>query len=246
MFSVFSVWQLTLIGRLLSYPLRSLWATPTRPWVCPEPCRSRCPCLSRWRTMSWWETSWTVCWTACLKRKTHRRWARLTKQTPMLYLTRVNSVLFGAQSGVVPSALLCFSSPRLPPAFFSSVGSQLNSLDFFTKPELSSECSSGELDALDSICPSGGSVSLQRPLVVGGDALDSLSEFTLPGLTVKPTQTVVWYLNLWWWCACVCFSVRWESVSQFSAVSQTDTFSSYGKFDVFEDVKALLHLCLFN
>lgn len=86
-----------------------------------------------------------------------------------------------SQSGVVPSALLCFSSPRLPPTFFSSVGSQLNSLDYFTKPELSSECSSGELDALDFICPSGGSVSLQRPLVVGGDALDSLSEFTLPG-----------------------------------------------------------------
>uniref|UniRef100_A0A673J5K9 Zinc finger CCCH domain-containing protein 7B-like n=1 Tax=Sinocyclocheilus rhinocerous TaxID=307959 RepID=A0A673J5K9_9TELE len=86
-----------------------------------------------------------------------------------------------SQSGVVPSALLCFSSPRLPPAFFSSVGSQLNSLDSFTKPKLSSDCSSGDLDALDSICPSGGSVSLQLPLVVGGDALDSLSEFTLPG-----------------------------------------------------------------
>ncbi|KTF94149.1 hypothetical protein cypCar_00023036 [Cyprinus carpio] len=86
-----------------------------------------------------------------------------------------------SQSGVVPSALLCFSSPRLPPAFFSSVGSQLNSLDSFTKPELSLDCSSGDLDALDSICTSGGSVSLQHPLVVGGDVLDSLSEFTLPG-----------------------------------------------------------------
>ncbi len=100
-------------------------------------------------------------------------------------------MLFGAQSGVVPSALLCFSSPRLPPAFFSSVGGQLNSLDSFTKPEPSSDCSSRDLDALDSICPSGGSVSLQRPLVVGGDVLDSLSEFALPGLTVKPTQQTV-------------------------------------------------------
>ncbi|KAK2916965.1 hypothetical protein Q8A67_001339 [Cirrhinus molitorella] len=86
-----------------------------------------------------------------------------------------------SQSGVVPSALVCFSSPRLPPAFFSSVGSQLNSLDFFAKPELSSDSCSGDLDALDFICPSGGSVPLQRPLVVGGDALDSLSEFSLPG-----------------------------------------------------------------
>ncbi|KAI2666900.1 Zinc finger CCCH domain-containing protein 7B [Labeo rohita] len=84
-------------------------------------------------------------------------------------------------SGVVPSALVCFSSPCLPPAFFSSVGSQLNSLDSFTKLELSSESCSGDLDMLDSICPSGDSVSLQRPLVVGGDALDSLSEFSLPG-----------------------------------------------------------------
>ncbi|RXN11089.1 zinc finger CCCH domain-containing 7B-like protein [Labeo rohita] len=86
-----------------------------------------------------------------------------------------------SQSGVVPSALVCFSSPCLPPAFFSSVGSQLNSLDSFTKLELSSESCSGDLDMLDSICPSGDSVSLQRPLVVGGDALDSLSEFSLPG-----------------------------------------------------------------
>ncbi|XP_016114729.1 zinc finger CCCH domain-containing protein 7A-like [Sinocyclocheilus grahami] len=85
-----------------------------------------------------------------------------------------------SQSGVVPSSLLCFSSPRLP-AFFSSFGSQLNSLDSFTKAELSLNSSSGDLDALDSICPSNGSVSLQRPLVVGRDALDSLSEFSLPG-----------------------------------------------------------------
>uniref|UniRef100_A0A9J8B6A0 Zinc finger CCCH-type containing 7Ba n=1 Tax=Cyprinus carpio carpio TaxID=630221 RepID=A0A9J8B6A0_CYPCA len=84
-----------------------------------------------------------------------------------------------SQSGVVPSSLLCFSSPRLPPAFFSSFGSQLNSLDSFTKAELSSNSSSGDLDALDFICPS--SVSPQHPLVVGGDALDSLSEFSLPG-----------------------------------------------------------------
>uniref|UniRef100_A0A673JIH3 Zinc finger CCCH domain-containing protein 7B-like n=1 Tax=Sinocyclocheilus rhinocerous TaxID=307959 RepID=A0A673JIH3_9TELE len=89
------------------------------------------------------------------------------------------------ESGVVPSSLLCFSSPRLPPAFFSSFGSQLNSLDSFTKAELSSNSSSGDLDALDTICPSSGSVSLQRPLVVGRDTLDSLSEFSLPGLRVQ-------------------------------------------------------------
>ncbi|ROL41298.1 Zinc finger CCCH domain-containing protein 7B [Anabarilius grahami] len=87
------------------------------------------------------------------------------------------------QSGVIPTGLVCFSSPtpHLPPAFFSSVGSQLNSLDIFTKPEMNSDSSSSTLDALDSICPSADTVSLQRPLVVGGDALDSLSEFSLPG-----------------------------------------------------------------
>uniref|UniRef100_A0A671R302 Zinc finger CCCH-type containing 7Ba n=1 Tax=Sinocyclocheilus anshuiensis TaxID=1608454 RepID=A0A671R302_9TELE len=90
-----------------------------------------------------------------------------------------------SQSGVVPSSLLCFSSPHLPPAFFSSFGSQLNSLDSFTKAELSLNSSSGDLDALDTICPSSGSVSLQRPLVVGRDTLDSLSEFSLPGLHVQ-------------------------------------------------------------
>ncbi|XP_051569358.1 zinc finger CCCH domain-containing protein 7B-like isoform X2 [Myxocyprinus asiaticus] len=88
-----------------------------------------------------------------------------------------------SQNGVVPSGLVCFSSssPRLPPAFFSYAGSQLNTLDSFTKPDVNSD----GLDALDSICPPQvsctGSVALQRPLVVGGDALDSLSEFILPG-----------------------------------------------------------------
>lgn len=99
----------------------------------------------------------------------------------------VKSFLFLTQSGVVPTGLVCFSSPtpRLPPAFFSSVGSHLNSLDTFTKTEMNSDSSSSTLDALDSICPSADTVSLQRPLVVGGDALDSLSEFSLPGLCVQ-------------------------------------------------------------
>lgn len=99
----------------------------------------------------------------------------------------VESFLFLTQSGVVPTGLVCFSSstPRLPPAFFSSVGSQLNSLDTFTKTEMNSDSSSSTLDALDSICPSADTVSLQRPLVVGGDALDSLSEFSLPGLCIQ-------------------------------------------------------------
>ncbi|XP_039543477.1 zinc finger CCCH-type containing 7Ba isoform X2 [Pimephales promelas] len=84
------------------------------------------------------------------------------------------------QTGVVSPGRVCFPSPspRLPPAFFSSVGSQLNSLDSFIKPETNS-CST--LDALDSIFPSTDVVLPQRPLVVGGDVLDSLSEFTLPG-----------------------------------------------------------------
>lgn len=99
----------------------------------------------------------------------------------------VGTFLFLTQSGVVPTGLVCFSSstPRLPPAFFSSVGSHLNSLDTFTKTEMNSDSSSSTLDALDSICPSADTVSLQRPLVVGGDALDSLSEFSLPGLCIQ-------------------------------------------------------------
>ncbi|XP_051994510.1 zinc finger CCCH-type containing 7Ba isoform X1 [Xyrauchen texanus] len=87
------------------------------------------------------------------------------------------------QSAVVPSGLVCFSSssPRLPPAFFSSVGSRLDTLDSITKPEVNSDA----MDTLDAICPPQvlrtGSDAMQRPLVVGGDALDSLSEFSLPG-----------------------------------------------------------------
>lgn len=90
------------------------------------------------------------------------------------------------QSVTVPSALMsfCSSSPRLPPAFFPSPGSRLNALDSFAQAEPDSVSSCGALDALDFICPSqmSDSVSLQRHLAVGGDTLDSLSEFTLPGL----------------------------------------------------------------
>lgn len=79
------------------------------------------------------------------------------------------------------SGLLSFSSssPRLPPAFFSSGRSELNALDSFSKPELDS-C--GALDALDFISPPPAKPtdSRQCPLVVGGDALDTLSEFSLP------------------------------------------------------------------
>lgn len=89
------------------------------------------------------------------------------------------------RSVTVPSGLLSFSSSslRLPPAFFPSAGSRLNALDSFTQLQLDSASSCGALDALDFICPpqAAGSASLQRPLAVGGDTLDSLSEFTLPG-----------------------------------------------------------------
>ncbi|XP_043082426.1 zinc finger CCCH-type containing 7Ba isoform X2 [Puntigrus tetrazona] len=80
-----------------------------------------------------------------------------------------------SQSRVVPSGLLCFSPPRLPPAFFSSVGGELNSLDSFTEAERRSGLSGGGLDALDSLGP---------PLAVGGASLDSLSEFALPGAEI--------------------------------------------------------------
>ncbi|XP_056608333.1 zinc finger CCCH-type containing 7Ba isoform X1 [Triplophysa dalaica] len=89
------------------------------------------------------------------------------------------------RSVAVPSGLLSFSfsSPRLPPAFFPSAGSRLNALDSFTQPELDSISSCGALDALDFIRPPqiADSAPLQRPLAVGGDTLDSLSEFSLPG-----------------------------------------------------------------
>ncbi|XP_009297350.2 zinc finger CCCH-type containing 7Ba [Danio rerio] len=79
------------------------------------------------------------------------------------------------QTRVVPAGLACFSSssPGLPPAFFSSAGSELNALDSFISPEPDS-CSA-DLDALDSICPSVGSGSVQ----LGGEGLDSLSHFSL-------------------------------------------------------------------
>ncbi|XP_064170212.1 LOW QUALITY PROTEIN: zinc finger CCCH domain-containing protein 7B-like [Anguilla rostrata] len=71
-------------------------------------------------------------------------------------------------------------SPQLPPAFFSSAVSQLNSLDTFQG------LGSGDtptqaldaLDALDSFSPGAAAVG---SAVAGGGGLDSLSEFTLPG-----------------------------------------------------------------
>ncbi|XP_026877845.2 zinc finger CCCH-type containing 7Ba isoform X1 [Electrophorus electricus] len=88
--------------------------------------------------------------------------------------------------GLGPSfpPLLPAPSPRLPPAFFPSAVSQLNTLDSFTGPDLDPSLSGRPLDVLDSFVPSEalleGGTPQQPPLVVG-EGLDSLSEFTLPG-----------------------------------------------------------------
>ncbi|TRY88385.1 hypothetical protein DNTS_018300 [Danionella cerebrum] len=89
----------------------------------------------------------------------------------------------------------CFSSPassaRLPPAFFPSTTSELNSLDSFIKPGRRSEC----LDELDSIDAPSGLISLRHSLVDGGGhGLDSLSRFSLPGLCgVLVVSVSLWF-----------------------------------------------------
>ncbi|XP_072531265.1 zinc finger CCCH-type containing 7Ba [Salminus brasiliensis] len=77
-------------------------------------------------------------------------------------------------------------SPHLPPAFFPSAVSQLNALDSFPEPSRDpAPPPTRLLDVLDSFspleAPSQCSAAQQPSLVVGGDGLDSLSEFTLPG-----------------------------------------------------------------
>uniref|UniRef100_A0A3B1IM54 Zinc finger CCCH-type containing 7Ba n=1 Tax=Astyanax mexicanus TaxID=7994 RepID=A0A3B1IM54_ASTMX len=76
-------------------------------------------------------------------------------------------------------------SPHLPPAFFPSAVNQLNSLDSFPEPRCDSAPPVRLLDALDSFSPVAISSQLPAaqgpPLVVGGEGLDSLSEFSLPG-----------------------------------------------------------------
>ncbi|KAG9343096.1 hypothetical protein JZ751_015315, partial [Albula glossodonta] len=68
-------------------------------------------------------------------------------------------------------------SPQLPPAFFSSAVSQLNSLDTFASLG-SGDTPTQALDALDTFSP--GAVTAGKG-GTGGGGLDSLSEFTLPG-----------------------------------------------------------------
>ncbi|KAF7686429.1 zinc finger CCCH-type containing 7Ba isoform X2 [Silurus meridionalis] len=81
------------------------------------------------------------------------------------------------------SPLLPAPSPCLPPAFFSSAVTHLNTLDSFSETSHDPSLTVRPLDSLDSFYQgsSQGSVSQQAPLVVGGEGLDSLSEFTLPG-----------------------------------------------------------------
>ncbi|KAI4880524.1 hypothetical protein NFI96_026789, partial [Prochilodus magdalenae] len=89
----------------------------------------------------------------------------------------------GGVMGLGPSfpPLLPAPSPHLPPAFFPSAVSQLNSLDSFPEPSHDPSPPSRPLDALDSFSPLEGSVAPRPPVMVGGEGLDSLSEFTLPG-----------------------------------------------------------------
>ncbi|XP_017572815.1 zinc finger CCCH-type containing 7Ba isoform X2 [Pygocentrus nattereri] len=93
----------------------------------------------------------------------------------------------GGVMGLGPSfpPLLPAPSPHLPPAFFPSAVNQLNTLDTFSEPNRDLAPPNRPLDALDSFspldAPPQGSVAPQPSLVVGGEGLDSLSEFTLPG-----------------------------------------------------------------
>lgn len=82
-------------------------------------------------------------------------------------------------------------SPRLPPAFFPSAVSHLNELDSFCEVGRDPALSVRPLDSLDSFAQALGqsSVPQQLPLVVGGEGLDSLSEFTLPGECVYHRTT---------------------------------------------------------
>ncbi|KAJ8387584.1 hypothetical protein AAFF_G00152800 [Aldrovandia affinis] len=68
-------------------------------------------------------------------------------------------------------------SPHLPPAFFTSAVSHLNSLDTFSGLG-SDDPPTQALDALDSFCP-GAAIAGKEG--AGAAGLDSLSEFTLPG-----------------------------------------------------------------
>ncbi|XP_053493232.1 zinc finger CCCH-type containing 7Ba isoform X3 [Ictalurus furcatus] len=87
--------------------------------------------------------------------------------------------------GLGPSfpPLLPAPSPCLPPAFFPSAVTHLNTLDSFCETARDPSLSVRPLDSLDSFSQalSQGSVPQRPPLVVGGEGLDSLSEFTLPG-----------------------------------------------------------------
>ncbi|XP_062872326.1 zinc finger CCCH-type containing 7Ba [Trichomycterus rosablanca] len=79
-----------------------------------------------------------------------------------------------------PFPLLPAPSPRLPPAFFPLGVSQLNSLDSFAEVGRDPAPPIRPLDSLDDFCPAQASTFHRPTLVVGGEGLDSLSEFTLP------------------------------------------------------------------
>ncbi|XP_047671720.1 zinc finger CCCH-type containing 7Ba isoform X2 [Tachysurus fulvidraco] len=81
------------------------------------------------------------------------------------------------------SPLLPAPSPCLPPAFFPSAVTHLNTLDLFCEASRDPSLLVRPLDSLDSFSQAlpQGSLPHRLPLVVGGEGLDSLSEFTLPG-----------------------------------------------------------------
>ncbi|XP_066530794.1 zinc finger CCCH-type containing 7Ba isoform X2 [Hoplias malabaricus] len=87
--------------------------------------------------------------------------------------------------GLGPSFPSLLPAPSPLPPFFPSAVSQLNSLDSFSEPSHDLNPPSRPLDALDAFSllttPLEASAAQRPPLVIGGDGLDSLSEFTLPG-----------------------------------------------------------------
>lgn len=100
------------------------------------------------------------------------------------------------QSPAFP-ATISAPSPQLPSSLFGSALGQLSSLDSLSELGHNQTASSLGLDALDCFTPLDvpSRTSLGPALVVGGEGLDSLSEFSLPGEWLVPS------------CSALCFFV---------------------------------------
>ncbi|XP_039621424.1 zinc finger CCCH domain-containing protein 7B-like isoform X2 [Polypterus senegalus] len=104
-------------------------------------------------------------------------------------VARLIPIFPGGVTAVLPSVMpqnMPPPSTQLPPAFFTSVGNKLNTLDSFDVSG-ASPSSNTKLDSLDTFDAAGGSMGTSR-IVAVGIGLDSLSEFSVPG---SPAQAVL-------------------------------------------------------